>query len=142
FFLPERDGVLSGLLLLEAVAHSGVSFRELLARQDREHGSFSYGRRDVRLPMPVLRSFVEGLTAAPPSRRAGADVTGVETMDGVKLVLGGRGWLLHRLSGTEPILRVYAEHEDAAVVEKLLSETTDDLERAARDAPSAVLRTP
>lgn len=142
FFLPERDGVLSGLLLLEAVACSGLSFRELLALQDREHGSFSYGRRDVRLPMSVLRTFVDRLAAAPPSRRAGAAVTGVETMDGVKLLLGGRGWLLHRLSGTEPILRVYAEHEDAAVVEKLLSETTDDLERVARDAPSAVLRTP
>ena len=92
--------------------------------------------------MTVLRSFVDGLTAAPPSRRAGAAVTGVETMDGVKLLFGGRGWLLHRLSGTEPILRVYAEHEDAAVVEKLLSETTEALERSARGAPPAVLPAP
>ena len=128
FFLPERDGVLSGLLLLEAVAHSGVSFRELLARQDREHGSFSYGRRDVRLPMPVLKAFVEGLASSPPERRAGASVTGVDTMDGVKLLFGGRGWLLHRLSGTEPILRVYAEHEDPAMVERLLGETAEALE--------------
>ncbi len=141
FFLPERDGVLSGLLLLEAIACSGVSFRELLARQDREHGSFSYGRRDVRLPMPVLRTFVDGLSTAPPSRRADAAVTGVETMDGVKLLLGGRGWLLHRLSGTEPILRVYAEHEDPGVVEKLLAETTEALERAAQGPPAAELRT-
>lgn len=130
FFLPERDGVLSGLLLLEAVARSGGSFRELLARQDREHGSFSYGRRDVRLPMPVLEAFVSGLTGAPPARRAGAAVTGVETMDGVKLLLGGRGWLLHRLSGTEPILRVYAEHEDPGMVDRLLAETIEALESA------------
>ena len=60
---------------------------------------FAYGRRDVRLPMPVLRAFVDGLLAAPPRARAGARVTSVETLDGVKLLLGGRGWLLHRLSG-------------------------------------------
>ena len=54
--------------------------------------------------------------AAPPSIVAGERVTGVETLDGVKLLLGGRGWILHRLSGTEPVLRIYAEHEDAAAV--------------------------
>jgi phosphomannomutase len=128
FFLPERDGVLSGLLVLEAVALSGLSFRELLARQESEHGAFAYGRRDVRLPMPVLRRFVDRLLAAPPSSRAGAEVTSVETLDGVKLVLGGRGWLLHRLSGTEPILRVYAEHEDPQMVGRLLDATGAELE--------------
>ena len=100
---------------------------ELLARQEREHGAFAYGRRDVRLPMEVLRPFVEGLLAAPPATRAGARVTAVETLDGVKLVLGERGWLLHRLSGTEPILRVYAEHEDPGMVERLLAETGEAL---------------
>jgi len=127
FFLPERDGVLSGLLVLEAVALSGLSFTEVLARQDRDFGSFAYGRRDVRLPMPILRAFVDGLLAAPPSRRAGAAVTSLETLDGVKLLLGGRGWLPHRLSGTEPILRVYAEHEDPEMVGRLLDETDEAL---------------
>ena len=77
--------------------------------------------------MPVLRAFVDGLLASPPSRRSGAEVTSVETMDGVKLLLGGRGWLLHRLSGTEPILRVYAEHEDPSMVQRLLDETVGAL---------------
>lgn len=130
FFLPERDGVLSGLLVLEAVALSGLSFTELLRRQERDYGAFAYGRRDVRLPMPVLRAFVERLLASPPDRRAGASVTAVETLDGVKLLLDGKGWLLHRLSGTEPILRVYAEHEDPAMVERLLSETAGELAQA------------
>jgi phosphomannomutase len=78
--------------------------------------------------MPVLKSFVDGLIAAPPALRAGAHVTSVETLDGVKLLLGDRGWLLHRLSGTEPILRVYAEHEDPEMVRRLLSETGEALE--------------
>ena len=123
FFLPERDGVLSALLVLEAVAHSGVSFAELLSRQEREYGALAYDRRDIHLPMPLLRAFVERLAAAPPATRAGEAVTAVETLDGVKLHLGRRGWILHRLSGTEPVLRVYAEHEDERIVARLLDET-------------------
>jgi phosphomannomutase len=123
FFLPERDGVLSALLVLEAVAHSGVSFAELLSRQERDYGALAFDRRDVHLPMPLLRAFMERLGAAPPATRAGLPVTAVETLDGVKLLLGGRGWILYRLSGTEPILRIYAEHEDEQVVARLLDET-------------------
>lgn len=131
FFLPERDGVLSALLVLEAIALSGASFAELLARQDATYGAFAYARRDIRLPMPALRAFLEGVRANPPARRAGQSVTGTSDLDGFKLHLGETGWLLHRLSGTEPLLRVYAEHEDARVVERLLDETEAEVRRAA-----------
>jgi phosphomannomutase len=77
--------------------------------------------------MPVLRSYLADLASAPPPSRAGQAVTGVLDLDGVKLLLGARGWLLHRLSGTEPIIRIYAEHEDAAVVQRLLDETEAEL---------------
>jgi phosphomannomutase len=130
FFLPERDGILSALLVLEAIAHSGKSFGSLLAEQDSTYGSFAYGRRDIRLPMPILRAFVDRLASAPPNQRAGQKVTRVSTLDGLKLEFGDRGWLLHRLSGTEPILRIYAEHEDPGVVDRLLSETEGELERS------------
>ena len=132
FFLPERDGVLSALLVLEAVACSGLSPAELLARQERDYGAFAYDRRDLHLPMPVLRAFLERLRSAPPASVAGQTVTGVETLDGVKLLLGGRGWILHRLSGTEPIIRIYAEHEDETVVRRLLDETAAALEATRR----------
>ena len=88
FFLPERDGVLSALLVLEAVAHSGVSFEALLARQDATYGALAYGRRDLHLPMPVLRAFVESLRTDPPRSRCGERVTGVDDLDGVKLLFG------------------------------------------------------
>jgi len=129
FYLPERDGVLSALLVLEAIAHSGGSFNALLKRQDAAYGAFAYGRRDLHLPMPVLKAFVAGLKSSPPAARAGQAVTGVEDLDGVKLLFGGKGWLLHRLSGTEPIIRIYAEHEDEKVVEALLEETEAELRR-------------
>jgi phosphomannomutase len=127
FFLPERDGVLSALLVLEAIAHSGLSFEQLLTRQDATYGALAYGRKDLRLPMPVLQAFLEKLAAAPPSVRSGEKVTGVSTLDGLKLEFGTRGWLLHRLSGTEPIIRIYAEHEDPSVVSRLLADTEADL---------------
>ena len=81
--------------------------------------------------MPVLRAFVESLRTDPPASRCGERVTGVDDMDGVKLLFGSRGWLLHRLSGTEPIIRIYAEHEDPTLIEKLLDETQASLAKLA-----------
>ncbi|HMA29050.1 MAG TPA: phosphoglucomutase/phosphomannomutase family protein [Thermoanaerobaculia bacterium] len=131
FHLPERDGVLSALLVLEAIAHSGGTLEKIAARQDATYGALAYGRRDLHLPAPVLRAFVEKLRSDPPPSRCGERVTGVDDMDGVKLLFGRRGWLLHRLSGTEPIIRIYAEHEDPALIEKLLDETEASLAKVA-----------
>jgi phosphomannomutase len=132
FHLPERDGVLAALLVLEAIAHSGGSLETIVARQDAAYGALAYGRRDLHLPTPVLRDFVERLRSDPPLSRCGQRVTGVDDMDGVKLLFGSRGWLLHRLSGTEPIIRIYAEHEDPTLIEKLLDETQASLAKLAR----------
>ena len=131
FHLPERDGVLSALLVLEAIAHSGGSLETIGAGQDAAYGALAYGRRDLHLPMPVLRAFLENLRSDPPPSRCGEPVTGVDDMDGVKLLFGSRGWLLHRLSGTEPIIRIYAEHEDPTLIGKLLDETQAELEKLA-----------
>jgi phosphomannomutase len=95
----------------------------LVAAQDAVYGALAYGRRDLHLPMPVLRAFLDGLKADPPASQCGERVTRVDDLDGIKLVFGSRGWLLHRLSGTEPIIRIYAEHEDPTMVGKLLAET-------------------
>ncbi len=127
FHLPERDGVLSALLVLEAIAHSGGTLESLVKGQDDSYGALHYGRRDLHLPMPVLRAFLDDVKNHPPASRAGERVTGLDDMDGVKLVFGPRGWLLYRLSGTEPIIRIYAEHEDPALIGALLDETEAEL---------------
>ncbi len=129
FYLPERDGIFSALLVLEAIARSGKSLTALLSDQDRRYGSFSYGRRDVHGPMPVLRKFVASMLEAPPETIAGERVTGLSNMDGVKLSFGERGWVLHRLSGTEPIIRIYVEHEDPARVSAILAQQVERLEK-------------
>ena len=122
FHLPERDGVLSALLLLESLAKSGQTLGEALAALAKEFGRFEYGRRDVRLPVETIRRFVTWVRDAPPRKMAGEPVTGVLDRDGVKYVFGERGWLLHRLSGTEPLVRLYCEHEDAETMAKILVE--------------------
>ena len=120
FHLPERDGVLNALLLVESLALSGQDLDGALAGLAREFGEFAYGRRDVYLPVPVITSFLRDVLERAPSSIAGQTITDVRDRDGIKYVFDGRGWLLHRLSGTEPMIRIYCEHEDEALVESLL----------------------
>ncbi len=122
FHLPERDGVLSALLLVETLAMSGRDLDGALDALAAEFGRFEYGRRDVRLSVDMARRYVEGVRACPPRSVAGEPVTALLDRDGVKYVFGERGWLLHRLSGTEPLVRLYCEHEEAAVMERILDE--------------------
>ena len=122
FHLPERDGLLSALLLVESLAQTGRTLRQALADLASEFGSFAYGRRDVPLPVETVRRYVEEVRSRPPAASAGEPVTGVQDRDGVKYVLGERGWLLHRLSGTEPMVRLYCEHESEAKMEEILDE--------------------
>lgn len=119
--IPEGDGVLMGLLLLEVVAHAGVPLSELVADIQREAGPTCYVRNDVRLRHPVdKRAMVVRLSQNPPSKLAGTDVADVITMDGIKYRLADQSWLLIRPSGTEPVLRVYAEAPEKGIVEELI----------------------
>ncbi len=120
--IPEGDGILMGLLLLEIVAKAGVSLHELVADLQATVGPAHYARRDLRLRHPVTkREMVARLTEEAPARLGGVEVTQVETTDGVKYRLADESWLLIRPSGTEPVLRVYAEAPEPGMVETLLA---------------------
>jgi phosphomannomutase len=127
FHLPERDGILNALLLVESLALAGTDLDSALAALAREFGEFAYGRRDVYLPVPVIRDFLEEVRRDPPPRVWSDAVTDVSSKDGVKYLLDGRGWLLHRLSGTEPMLRIYCEHEEEQSVSRILDAALDRL---------------
>lgn len=127
FHLPERDGVLNGLLLLESLALSGRDLDGALEDLEKEFGAFAYGRRDVYRPVPVIRSYLEKVRADPPRRIAGEAVTAVADMDGIKYRFDEEGWLLHRLSGTEPMVRLYCEHTSEEAVERVLDEAESRL---------------
>jgi phosphomannomutase len=108
--VPERDGILGGLLLLEAEAISGEPLAERFAALEAEAGwRHAYERVDLRLEGPGLVDRVADALALDPASFAGLEVASVERLDGVKLNLVGDRWVLFRPSGTEPVLRLYVE---------------------------------
>ncbi|MET0648709.1 MAG: phosphoglucomutase/phosphomannomutase family protein [Pyrinomonadaceae bacterium] len=120
--IPERDGILNSLLFLEAVAASGKTPTELVREMHREFGEFYFGRRDLHLEVARGLALVEALGTRPPAAAGTYPVESVETLDGTKLVFGDESWLLFRQSGTEPVLRVYAEATSIEKMNALLDE--------------------
>jgi phosphomannomutase len=120
--IPERDGILNSLLFLEAIAAAGKPPSEMLRELHREFGEFHFGRRDLKLEVAIGQELVAKLAAAPPAQIAGDKVVEVQTTDGTKLLFADESWLLFRQSGTEPMLRIYAEATSVAKMNALLDE--------------------
>jgi len=119
--IPEGDGILMGLLLTEMVAESGVPLDEMVADLLAEVGPAHYKRVDLRLARPIVKEqMVKQLAEDAPSSIGGVEISSVNTMDGVKYLLADDSWLLIRPSGTEPVLRVYAEAREPEQVSRLL----------------------
>ncbi len=119
--IPEGDGILMGLLLTEMVAESGAPLDEMVADLLAEVGPAHYKRVDLRLARPIVKEqMVNQLAEDAPSSIGGVEISSVNTMDGAKYLLADDSWLLIRPSGTEPVLRVYAEARDPEQVSRLL----------------------
>jgi alpha-D-glucose phosphate-specific phosphoglucomutase len=119
--IPEGDGVLMGLLLLEVMAEARVPLHELIADIQRVAGPACYARTDLRLHHPVVKQeMVTRLIDGAPANIGGVSVREVDALDGVKYRMADEGWLLIRPSGTEPVLRVYAEAPNREGVKALL----------------------
>ncbi len=118
--IPERDGILLGLLLLEAVAMSGKGLRSLLEETMDEIGHFSYRRIDLPIGNEAKERLIEKLRAGGARTIASRPVAGENFRDGFKYLFADGAWLLIRPSGTEPVLRLYSEAGDPGTVEELL----------------------
>jgi phosphomannomutase len=118
--IPERDGIAAGLFLLEMLATERVPVGRLLAGLEKEFGPHRYGRIDTHFPLEKRGALMEFLENNPPNRLLRSPVTDVRTYDGVKFIAEDTSWLMLRGSGTEPILRIYAEAKSDADVRKLL----------------------
>ena len=119
--IPEGDGVLMGLLLIEMVAQSQVTLHELVKDLLERVGPAYYRRNDLRLDRPVAKARISrSLMDEAPGSIGGETVVDVMDTDGVKYILSDDSWLLIRPSGTEPVLRVYAEGRSQAMVDALL----------------------
>jgi phosphomannomutase len=120
--IPEGDGVLMGLLLVEIVATSGSTLYDLVENLLDEVGPAFYERRDLRLRHPVSKEHMTNrLQNEVPAEIGGQTISKVSTTDGVKYIMADDSWLLIRPSGTEPVLRVYAEGRTPQMVKALLA---------------------
>jgi len=106
--VPEKDGVLAGLLCCEMVARRGTSLGQQLQALFAEVGSFYPLRENFRLTPEVQQTFTSKLTTEP-REFCGRRVSQVVRIDGLKLVLEDGSWVCYRLSGTEPVARIYTE---------------------------------
>jgi len=120
--MPERDGIAAGLLLLELLAMERKPVTRLVAALHREFGPHHYDRHDIHFPQEQRAEFMGLLVANPPARLLRSKVTAVHAYDGVKFVAADASWLMLRGSGTEPVLRIYAEAGSPESVRRLLKQ--------------------
>ena len=117
--LPEKDGIFAGLLVAEMIAATGRSLGSLREDLFREYGTVTSGQRTVPLT-PERAKKLKALVQSPPSKLGRRKVVAVETIDGLKLDLEGDRWVVLRMSGTEPLIRCYAEAETEEEVKAIL----------------------
>lgn len=118
--IPERDGIAAGLMLLEMLAVERTSLNRLIAHLEKQFGPHRYNRIDTHFPLEKRRALMDFLKTNPPDKLLRSPLAEVKSFDGVKFVAQDGSWLMLRGSGTEPILRIYAEAKSDADVTKLL----------------------
>jgi len=127
-FLPERDGLLNSLLLANVMADERKPLGQLVADLQRDYGQHHYGRRDLHIPEDVKQRAISRARSDGTNRLGNYGVLKKEGMDGIKFFLdaptegkGAEAWVLFRASGTEPLLRVYAEAAAPELVNEILA---------------------
>lgn len=128
-FLPERDGILSGLLVAECVATYRKPLSQIIDEMEEEFGRLFYGRRDLRRSMPACERLIQRVRAGELDDAFGAEFDRREEKDGVKLNFRDGGWILFRRSGTEPMIRIYCESPDPLAVNRMLDVAVEQLDR-------------
>jgi phosphomannomutase len=119
--IPEGDGPIMGLLIVEMIAAAKTSLYEMVEDLQKSVGPVFYERTDLRLKAPVAKDkMTQKLQDEAPQTIGGEKVAEVSVKDGVKYILADDSWLLIRPSGTEPVLRVYAEGRSENMVKELL----------------------
>jgi len=120
--VPERDGILAGLYLLDMMVQLEMKPSELVSHLFEKVGAHYYDRIDTKLPPAEREKYMELMDQADPSEIAGFKVTTINRTDGHKFCLEDGGWLLVRFSGTEPVVRVYCETTKEQKVQAILQD--------------------
>jgi alpha-D-glucose phosphate-specific phosphoglucomutase len=127
-FLPERDGILNSLLLANVMAEEGKPLGQLVADLQHEFGPHYYGRRDLHIAEEIKQNAIRRARAESTQSLGRYRVLKKENLDGIKFFLdaptngnGAEAWILFRASGTEPLLRAYAEAASPELVNDILT---------------------
>ena len=118
--MPERDGILSGLYFLDLMVKTGKNPSELIDYLYSKVGTHHFDRVDVEFPEEERQAMIERIKRSHPERIDGVQVVKSDTTDGFRFILADTTWLLIRFSGTESLLRIYAESDTPARVAKML----------------------
>jgi phosphomannomutase len=144
-YLPERDGLLNSLMLANVMAEEKKPLGELVAALQREFGSHYYGRRDLHIPDGPKQQAIARAGSGETRTLGPYPVLRKEDLDGIKLFLhtdhtgnDAEAWVLFRASGTEPLLRVYAEAASQQLVDHILDESEIFVGVKAPPAPAFV----
>ena len=119
-YMPERDGMLLGILLIEMMAHRKKGILDILKDIEKEYGKFCYARIDMKYSDEKKKKLMEFLKNNTPKKILEKPVKELKSYDGYKFILEDDSWLILRLSGTEPILRVYAEASSDKLAQQYL----------------------
>lgn len=125
--IPERDGVWNALLILEFMAKTGKSLQELVQEVYDIVGAFAFDRDDLHLPNEQKLAIIERCKTEPPKYMGSYQVQSIENIDGYKFYFDSERWVLIRPSGTEPVLRVYAQAPTLAETRQILEATHQTL---------------
>jgi len=117
-YIPERDGTLAGLLLLEMLAYRKKTFKVVIKEMETKFGKYYYLRDDLKLKDKAP----DVLRLRSTKKILGRKVVEIKDYDGIKLICDDGSWLMLRASGTEPLVRVYSESKSLAKAKKLLEE--------------------
>jgi len=118
--IPERDGIAAGLMLLELLATERISVNKMIAKLEKQFGPHYYERVDTHFPLEKRAELMDFLKKNPPAKLLRSPLADMKAYDGVKFIAEDTSWLMLRGSGTEPILRIYAEAKSKRDAEKLL----------------------
>jgi phosphomannomutase len=121
--IPERDGVWVGLMVLEFMAKTGKTVKGLVQEVYDEVGAFAFDRDDLHITEAQKQAVIAACKAKNYKAFGGYKIQGMEDLDGWKFLLGGESWVMIRASGTEPVLRVYAQAPNLAEARKMLDAT-------------------
>jgi phosphomannomutase len=127
--IPERDGILVGLLFADMMVKLGKPLSQILAGLEKRVGPHAYARHDIHLNRETYdqdrKRILHTLETHEPSEVAGVKVERIRSDDGFKFYLADGSWVLLRASGTEPLVRIYSEAADQAAVEARLAALED-----------------